>query len=123
MPLNETYNTLLEMMDYFYIEYNIYCILFMIIIVNCGIAIKVYLNVKIKNSNLYFDCISPVIISTLCILALCHAYFFQAILADVSPAVSEMWYGKVTTILLISCFLFMVQLYCTNYYVKCLKEF
>lgn len=107
---NEQYNSLLELMHYFYFEFNIYIILLIIIAINCFKSIIGYKQFMNNNENESFH-YSDIIISIFCELAFFNALMLQGVVADISRQVSEQWFNKVFAVSIISFLLFIIQIY------------
>lgn len=114
------YSSILELMHYFYFEFNIYIILLVIIIVNCFKAIRGYRQFINDNVNEVFH-FSDIIISFLCEIALVNALMLQGVIADISGEASELWFNKVFMISIASVLVFIIQIYFTSRLIKRMK--
>lgn len=105
---NGEYSSILELMHYFYFEFNIYVILLIIVIVNCFKAIRSYKQVIKNNLNKSFH-LSDIMVSILCEIALGNALMLQGVVADISAEASELWFNKIFIISVVSFVVFIVQ--------------
>ena len=121
MSLNNEYSSILEFMNYFYFEFNIYIILLIIIIINCFKSFKSYRQFIKNNMNESYQ-FSDLLISIFCEIAFANAIMLQGVIADISKESSEFWFNKVFTISVISFIFFIIQIYFTSRLVKCIQQ-
>ena len=102
-----------ELMQYFNIQFNIYVILFLIVLFLCAKVTWRYHIAKketaSQNPGAYNAYGYDVIVTLLALVGMLHAFYFQGILADISSEQSQIWYGKVSAICILTFVAAMIQ--------------
>ena len=112
------YDSFTELMQYFDFEFNIYCLLVLIVFINCTKAVFSFLRIKKdKNADIsinHWD----ILVSIISGMGLFNAIMFQGVIADISKAESDIWFNKVLGLCISAFVLFIIQFYFTGAVVK-----
>ncbi len=111
---NGEYSSILELMHYFYFEFNVYIILLMIIVIN---FMKIFLEYRKSlqhNGDISIHS-TDMITSLLCVIAMGNALYLQGVISDISNEASEIWFHRVFVICIVSFILFVLQCYIYRY--------
>ncbi|NEU05703.1 hypothetical protein [Clostridium senegalense] len=107
------YNTLKDIMSYFYFEFNINYVLGAIMLVNTIKIIKDYTSIRKSNSEIFHNIKSSyydLIISSFVMIGLYNGVMFQGVIADISSEYSQLWITKMMIVGIVSFVLFIIQL-------------
>lgn len=110
LAIGGNYSSILELMQYFYFEFNVYIMLLVIIFINFLKALLSYRRILNKNEEICIQ-FTDVITSIVCGIALLSAIFFQGVIADISSTASNIWFNRVFAICIVSFILIMGQFY------------
>lgn len=107
---NGKYSSILELMHYFYFEFNVYIMLLIIIFINFLKAFLSYRRLLDKKEGICIQ-FTDLITSIICGIALLSAIFFQGVIADIASEASAIWFKRVFAVCIVSSILFVGQLY------------
>lgn len=96
------------LMNYFHFEFNIYCVLVLVVLINCIDAAMRFSAAK-KNDEVSVPNTFGVIVSMLVGIGLFNALLFQGVLSDISSKYSEIWFNKIFILCIIAFILFVIQ--------------
>lgn len=117
------YSSILELMHYFYFEFNVYILLLTIVSINFFKSVMQYKNLMHKKNKISISIhFSDIITSALCVVAMGNAIMLQGVIADISSEASAIWFNKVFIVSVFVFILFIFQIYITNCIVKKLEE-
>lgn len=117
LATNGEYSSILELMYYFYFEFNVYIMLLIIIFINFFKAFLSYKKIHYKNKEVsisFGDAITSIISG----IALINAIFFQGVIADISSEASSIWFKRVLAVCIISFILVVGQFYLYGKFIK-----
>lgn len=109
LDVNGNYSAFEEIMNYYHLDFKVYYILAIIVLIN---ALKVIIDfVTIKKGKVPKCYSSPIdlVVSILAGIGLAYGLFFQGVLSDISSKYSEVWGSKIFFLCLISFILFIIQ--------------
>lgn len=117
------YSSILELMHYFYFEFNIYILLLAIVFIHFFKVIIQYKNLIQKKNKISISIhFSDMIVSALCVLAMGNALMLQGVISDISSEAGEIWLNKVLIVFVLTAILFISQIFITNCIAKKIEK-
>lgn len=107
------YNAYDELMSYFYFEFNIYIVLFIIILIGLIKEAAGYIEIKKQNNSIEMstnDRIYTVLVSLLALIGLISGIFFQGVIMDISPKTTMILLDKSMYLFIASIIMFNLQI-------------
>lgn len=103
------YSAFEELMHYYHINFNVYYILVLIVLVNCIKAIVSFCSIKKQKVSSISSSNIDLLLSILAGIGLGCGMFFNGVFADMSSKYFEIWGSKMFILCLIALVLFIIQ--------------
>lgn len=104
------YSAFEELMSYYHLNFYVYIILMLIVLVNCIKTIIDYIRIKKGNKLKSKSDIFNIITSILAGGGLFSGAFFHGVIADISDKYNKIWTSSILSVCIISFILFIIQI-------------
>ena len=103
------YSAFEELMHYYHINFNVYHILVLIVLVNCIKAIVIFYSLKKQKVSNGFSSNTDLLSSILAGMGLGTGMAFNGVIADISSKYFKIWGSKMLVLSLVALILFIIQ--------------
>lgn len=113
LDIEGKYSAFEELMHYFHLDFKVYYILIIIVLINCIKSSIIYVSFKRGKGVFTYFGIVDLFITILAGIGLGYGMIFQGVLSDISSKHYEIWGTKLMFLCVVSLILFIIQLVLT----------
>ena len=109
LDVNGNYSAFEEIMYYYNLDFKVYYILAVIVLINLIKVIIDHVNIKKSKISNQYSSWMDLLVSVLAGIGLGYGLIFQGVLSDVSSKYSGVWANKMILLCIISFVMFIIQ--------------